>query len=76
MLRLEAFPWDFFKKKIKLLLTSYLALVCSVILAIKISRELSFFKDKNFSIIRYASGLKHLYERQAGNASIRSAFGY
>ena len=66
----------------KIILTSCLATVCSLILAMKVSRELSFFKDRYFSIIRCASGLKHLLERQCdqvypGNSTIMSsAFGY
>ena len=42
----------------------------------KRSREVSFFRDKYFSISRWASGLKH-FSKEAGSPSIRSpAFGY
>lgn len=43
---------------------------------IKIAR-IFFFKDKNFSISRWASGLKHSCDGEAGKMGIMSpAFGY
>ena len=70
--RLRNWPKEMMK-----LLTSILASVCCTILRIK-SGVFSFFKDKNFSMSRLASALKHTpAQSEAGKWVIMlRAFGY
>ena len=67
--------WTFFKYE---KITSSSIPLGSSTLSMKRSREVSFFRDKYFSISRWASGLKYFSkEKEAGSPSIRSpAFGY